>query len=132
MSQQNLAVVKQLFNAFEGEGDLFDLVADDVVWEYVGNRKDFPYAGKWHGHAEMMKFFTAQGEGTNQNEFTIREMFAADDKVIVLGHENMQVRSTRKTYDTDWLMLFTVQNGKITRLRMFADTAAIAAAWRRD
>jgi ketosteroid isomerase-like protein len=55
---------------------------------------------------------------------------AFDDKVLALGNERVAVRATGKIFETEWAHLFTMQDGKIVKLREYYDTATMAAAFR--
>ncbi len=130
----NVQVVEQLYTAFGG-GDvpgILGVLSEDVDWLFVGRPQDVPFAGPRRGHQQMIEFFTIVGQTVEVFEFGPSEIMAFDDKVLVLGHERVRVRATDKIFETDWAHLFTIQDGKIVRLREFYDTATIAAAYRGD
>ena len=130
----NIQVVEQLYTAFGG-GDvpgILGVLSEDVDWLFVGRPQDVPFAGPRRGHQQMIEFFTIVGQTVEVFEFGPSEIMAFDDKVLVLGHERVRVRATDKIFETDWAHLFTIQDGKIVRLREFYDTATIAAAYRGD
>jgi ketosteroid isomerase-like protein len=52
---------------------------------------------------------------------------AAGNKVVALGHYTGNT-SIGKTFDADFAMVFTVENGKVTAFQEFTDSAAINAA----
>jgi uncharacterized protein len=56
--------------------------------------------------------------------FEPREFIDASEHVIVLGWEKTTALDTNKTFETEWVHVFTVRNGKIVRWRGFFDTAA--------
>ena len=130
--QDNTQVVLDLYAAF-GRGDvpgILGLLADDVDWHFVGRPEDIPFAGQRHGHRQMVEFFTIIGQTVEVLAFGPREVIACEDKVLVLGHERVRVRATERLFETDWAHLYTIQDGKIARLREFYDTATVAAAFR--
>jgi ketosteroid isomerase-like protein len=47
----------------------------------------------------------------------------------VIGWERVKVKATNRTIELDWLMAFTVLNGKIAKFREYTDTKVIAAAY---
>ena len=61
--------------------------------------------------------------------FEPRDFIASGDKVIVLGGESGRVKSTGRTFDNDWAMVFIVDDGKISSFRSYEDTAAVAEAF---
>lgn len=136
MSEQaNEQVVYRLYEAF-GQGDIqgiLDTLSEDVDWLFVGRPEDVPFAGQRRGHEQMKEFFGIVGETVAEiYEFGPREVMSFDDKVLVLGHERVRVRATDRVFETDWAHLFTVREGRITRLREFYDTATMAEAFRVD
>ncbi|HEY1216004.1 MAG TPA: nuclear transport factor 2 family protein [Bryobacteraceae bacterium] len=58
------------------------------------------------------------------HEFEPREFIEAGDHVTVLGWEKSTALDTGKTFESEWVHVFTVQGGKITRWRGFFNTAA--------
>ena len=133
MSEQaNVQIVQDLYTAF-GRGDMptiLGLLAEDVDWHFVGKPADVPFAGCRKGHQEMIEFFTIVAQNCDVYEFGPHEVLSVADRVISLGHERVGVKSTGHVFETDWVHLFTVQNGKIVRLQEFYDTATMAAAFR--
>lgn len=131
-AHENTRVVTDLYTAF-GQGNLpaiLDLLATDVDWYFVGRPEDIPFAGHRCGHEAMVEFFATIGQTVEVHEFGPQEIMAFEDKVLVLGHERVQVRATGRSFETDWAHLHTIQGGKIARLREFYDTAVVAAAFR--
>ena len=48
--------------------------------------------------------------------------------MVALGHYTGKT-SAGKTYDSDFAMVFTLRNGKVTHFQEFNDSAAINAAF---
>ncbi len=44
----------------------------------------------------------------------------------------MRVKATGRSYETEWAHVFTLREGKIVEFREFADSAAVAEAFRRS
>src|ERR1700760_3673291 len=57
-----------------------------------------------------------------------REFIAQGDRVIVAGFASGKVIATNKTFKDDWVFAITVQNGKLTKIREYIDTQALARA----
>jgi ketosteroid isomerase-like protein len=58
-------------------------------------------------------------------------LIEAGEHVTVLGWEKTTAVESQTTFETEWVHVFTVREGKITRWRGFFDTAAryrVAAA----
>jgi ketosteroid isomerase-like protein len=131
METQNIQVVKNAYAAF-GRGDvqgILDCLTDDVQWiGAVGEAAHVPMAGERRGKAEVAEFFRLVGEHMHFTQFDPRDFAAAGDKVLVLGHY-VGTTSAHGTLDADFVMVFTVRNGKIARFQEFTDTAAVNAAF---
>ena len=62
--------------------------------------------------------------------FEPREFIAQGDQVVVIGSERARVKATGRVVDTDWVMVFTIRDGKVVRFRDYYDTAPSLAALR--
>jgi uncharacterized protein len=134
MSEQteNTQVVQDLYAAFN-RGDMpaiLDLLDEQIDWHFVGRPQDVPFAGRRHGHQQMMAFFGTVAATCDVLAFGPNELSSYDDRVVSLGSEQVRVKNTGRIFESDWVHLFTVRNGKIVQLREYYDTAAIAEAFR--
>ena len=80
----------------------------------------------------MGQFFASLVDTQEVQHFDPREFIAQDDKVVALGHYAWRVKSTGREFGGDFAHVFTVHNGKVIRFHEYMDTAAAAAAHRRD
>jgi uncharacterized protein len=124
-SNSPVGVVKQSYAAF-ARGDipaLVNLIADQVDWQDVCPAS-LPYSGQRRNPAEVAKFFSESAQVDEIKTFEPREFIVAGENVTVLGHIAGYARDTKQEFQTDFVHVFTVQNGKITRWRGFINTAA--------
>jgi uncharacterized protein len=133
MSQaDNEQVVRNLYAAFVG-GDpagIFATLDERVDWRFNGRSSDVPFAGHYHGHQGMAQFFGTVAPLVEVHSFGPTEMHSFGNHVLALGHERVGVRATGKIFETDWIHFYTIEHGKITRLREYYDTATMAEAFR--
>jgi len=128
--EQNVKVVQNLFESF-GRGDvpaILGVLSDDIRWRVHGPAS-VPYFGDYRGHDGASEFFLKLGSNIEMEKFEPRDFIASGDKVIVLGGERGRVKSTGRTFDNDWAMVFIVSDGKISSFRSYEDTAAVAGAF---
>jgi len=128
-TSENLQLVKEGYAAF-GRGDLpgpLALMAADVVWDIPGDGS--PLAGSYRGPEGVAEFIQKLGAQTEVLDFQPREFMADGDRVLVVGWERVKVRATGRSADIDWVMTFTVRNGKVAAFRQYTDTKAIADAF---
>ena len=57
-----------------------------------------------------------------------REFVAQGDRVLVVGFARGRIKATNKTFEDDWIFAITVRDGKLTSIREFVDTQALARA----
>jgi ketosteroid isomerase-like protein len=120
-----LNVVKQAYEAY-GRRDvpaILELIAEKTDWKFVGPAS-LPYAGLRTNPKEVAAFFEDVARADETTVFEPREFIEAGEHVTVLGWTKVTARDTQKTFETEWVHITTVQDGKITRWRGFANTAA--------
>ena len=125
--QENVQIVKDFFAAM-GRGDrqgLLALSAEDIEWIIPG--EDWPLAGTHRGHAGLADLLQKASE--METSFPEPPEFVAQgDRVLVVGFATGKVKATNKTFDDDWVFAITVRNGKVTNIREYIDTQALARA----
>ena len=128
---QNIKVVQEAYAAF-GRGDvqgILDRLTDDVSWKGVyGAASYVPTSGERRGKAAVATFFKQVAETVKFSQFDPKEFIATGDKVVALGHYRATT-SIGKNFDSDFAMVFTLTNGKVSHFQEFTDSAAINAAY---
>src|SRR5580692_2402953 len=125
--EENVQVVKDFFAAL-GSGDkqrLLALVAEDIEWIIPG--KDWPLAGTRRGHAGLADLLETASK-TMETSTEPREFVAQGDRVLVVGFVRGKVKATNKAFEDDWIFAITVRDGKLTSIREYVDTQALARA----
>ena len=128
---ENLKTVERTFEAF-GRGDaegFLGCLSEDVEWTIAGPPEIVPYAGTRRGHEGAAQFLQQIGVSVEFEQFEPRQFLAQGDTVAVIGSERGRVRSTGKSFDNPWVLVFTLAGGKITRFQSYEDTHAVAAAF---
>jgi ketosteroid isomerase-like protein len=135
--QANVEVVHRHFAAFE-QGDFraaLDVFADEVDFQSPVTRtapKEISWARSRHNREEIAAFFKELGEKMGIERMETLTFTAQGDRVIVEGRNRGTVRSTGRTYEHEWVMVFTLREGKIVRCRHYYDTADLVAAFRHE
>jgi ketosteroid isomerase-like protein len=120
-----ITLVQDLYQAF-GRGDvpaILEFIAEDVDWEFVGS-PNLSYAGRRRNRREVQDFFGAVAGSDKIHAFEPREFIDGGEHVTVLGWESSTALETDTKFETEWVHVFTVRNGKIARWRGFFNTAA--------
>ena len=130
-TEQNVQTVKDFFAAI-GRGDreaLLALVAEDIEWIIPG--ENWPLAGTHRGHAGLADLLETASKSIET--FTEpREFVAQGDRVLVVGFERGKFKGTNKTFEDDWIFAITVRDGRLTNIREYVDTQALARASQMD
>ncbi len=103
---------------------VLSLVTDDFLLsnDFTAN---VATAGEFHGKAGLEKFFTVLGDILSEVETFQADHYIADgDRVVVLGHERMQVRATGRWVTAKWAQVGTFRNGLMCEWVEYSDTAA--------
>ena len=126
--QENVQIVKDFFAAM-GRGDkqaLLALSAEDIEWIIPG--EDWPLAGTHRGHpglADLLQKASEMGEISYPKP---PEFVAQGDRILVVGVATGKIKATNKTFEDHWVFAITVRDGKLTNIREYIDTQALARA----
>ena len=130
-AQENVQIVKDFFAAI-GSGDkqrLLALVAEDIEWIIPG--EDWPLAGTRHGHAGLADLLETASKSI-ETSTEPREFVAQGDRVLVVGFARGKIKATNKRFEDDWIFAITVRDGRLTNIREYVDTQALARASQMD
>ena len=127
-TQDNVRIVEEFFAAI-GRGDEQGLVAlcgEDIEWIIPG--ENWPLAGTHRGHAGLADVLKKANETVETSYPEPPEFIAQGDRVVVVGFATGRIKATNKTFEDHWVFAITVRNGKLTNVREYVDTQALARA----
>jgi len=130
--QKNVQIVKDFFAAIGSynEHDLLALVTEDIEWIIPG--EGWPLAGTYRGHAELAAVLKKASNEVEMRYPTPPEFVAQGDRVLVVGFARGRIIATNTTFEDHWVFAITVRNGKLTNIREYIDTQALARASEMD
>ena len=125
----NLNVVREAYAALDSDDvpAFLSLCTHDVQWIYPTNRK-LRYGGSRRGLGGVEDFLEAHDSEEEILEFEASEMIAHADRVLVLGHYSGKAKTSGRDWETDFVHLLIVRDGKIARFQAYFDTAAAVDA----
>src|ERR1700721_2103095 len=126
--EKNVQIVKN-FRAALGRRDKQDLLAlsaEDIEWIIPG--EDWPLAGTHRGHAGLADVLQKAFEEVEMTYPEPPEFVAQGDRVLVVGVATGKIKATNRTFKDDWVFAITVRNSKVTKIREYIDTQALARA----
>ena len=129
--EKNIQTVKDFFAAI-GRGDregLLALVAEDIEWIIPG--EDWPLAGTHRGHAGLADLLQTASKSI-ETSTEPRKFVAQGDRVLVVGFAKGKIKATNKTFEDHFVFAITVRDGKLTNIREYIDTQALARAAHMD
>lgn len=112
----------------EGLGELF---AEEIDWVVRGNAALTPWAGRRHRRSEVPTYFrdlwTALVPGGSV--VSIEAIVIDGEEAVIFAVFDHVAAPTNRPFHTDVAMRLTVTGGKVTRMHLYEDTAAVAAAF---
>ena len=129
--QENVQTVKDFFAAV-GRGETQGLLAlsvEDIEWIIPGEK--WPLAGTHRGQAGLADLL----QRASEMEISYPEppeFVAQGDRVLMVGFARGKVKATNRMFEDHFVFAITVQNGKVTKIREYIDTQALARASQRE
>jgi ketosteroid isomerase-like protein len=116
-----------------------DLDAFEAIWQEDAIQDiPFPPEGfgkfvtpQFIGREEIMRHYRAAFENRRDHVFWIDEVYRPDDgkTIIIEAHARSVVGETAKVYENSYVCIFTIADGKIERLKEFANPLAFMNAF---
>ena len=125
--QENLKVVQDAFAAFL-RGDIPAILAacdSSIEVEFYGP-PTLPMAGHFKGHAGLQDYLNRVVTAIEFLQFVPQEFVCEEESVVVLGYTKARARATDREGRISWTVVFTMSNGRISRYRVYEDTATLA------
>jgi ketosteroid isomerase-like protein len=131
-TEKNVQIVKNFLAALRSRDKqvLLALSAEDVEWIIPG--ENWPLAGTHRGHAGLENLLQKANETVETSYPEPPEFIAQEDRVLVVGFATGKIKATNKPFEDHWVFDITVHNGKLTRVREYVDTQALARASEMD
>lgn len=130
-TQASLELVQAAYRAFAARDidSLLRVVSPAVEWGEPVNPL-IPASGTRYGLSGVLEWLRIGQDTETILAFEPNRFLADGDTVAVIGRTTVVARSTGRTYDTDFVHVVTVDDGRIVRFQEFFDTWAAAEAFR--
>lgn len=123
---ENIAVVRRLYEARGNPEIIRQVLAPDVRWEVV---EGFPYSDVYVELDDVLgRFFPRLFADFEEWHNEPSELFEADNRVFALGTYSARAKATGRTFKARFAHVWTLRDGVIVRLQQCADTVQIAKA----
>ncbi|WP_447648148.1 nuclear transport factor 2 family protein [Microbacterium forte] len=112
----------------EGLGDLF---AEEIDWIVPGDPELTPWAGARSRKGEVPEYFRSLWSALEPGKsvVAVQSIVTEGDEAVIFAVFDHVAAPTGRPFHTDVAMRLTVVDGKVTRMHLFEDTAATAAAY---
>jgi hypothetical protein len=120
--QDKVSLVQEVYEDF-GKGDIQALLAlctDDIEWVHP-SLENLPVTGTWHGRDQVGEFFKALSETQEPQLFEPSEYITQGNKVVVIGRYAWREKATGSDFESDWVHVFTIRDGKLESFREYSD-----------
>ncbi|CAH0241835.1 nuclear transport factor 2 family protein [Pseudomonas carnis] len=125
------SIIEEFFRR-AGSGEpvekIAELVSEKVDWFVAGDTQVVPWIGRKVGKAGAAAFYAQIREQIESEAFEVHEVLAQGNRVVALGVLASRVIRTGKMIKSEFCFDFTVEQGEITRFRLFEDSFAVAQA----
>ncbi|MCB9907220.1 MAG: nuclear transport factor 2 family protein [Planctomycetes bacterium] len=128
---QHIDLVRSLYRAFADKdiSSILGMLSDDIEWGEPENPFN-PAGGTRKGHSGFLEWISI---GKNAEDILVlspQKMLTDLDSVAVVGHMKCRAISTGKVYESDFVHLVTLRDGKICKFQEFFDTYVAGEAFR--
>ena len=129
--EENITIVQQLYAAFAKRDieTIVGMLSPDVEWGEPDNPFN-PAGGTRHGHQGFLEWLDIGRQAEEILELMPRKMLTDSNSVAVVGHMKCLAIPTGKTYESDFVHLITLKDGKVTKFQEFFDTYIAGEAFR--
>ncbi|MEJ6000734.1 nuclear transport factor 2 family protein [Paucibacter soli] len=129
MSNKPVEIVQAAYAAF-GRGDIpgvLDCLSDDVEWTHDGSTGE-AYMRTARGKDDVMSWFAQVLAVDGIQAFEPRQFLAGPDHVTVLGWERTRALPNGGVFESNWVHVWQLRDGKLARFYGMFDSAAAAKA----
>lgn len=130
--EANVKLVTDAMDALLRTGSpepLLAAITEDAVIKAV-IADETPISGEFRGRDGFLRYFVAVNEVMEILEVRTTDCAGSASSVVLLGVEKVRVRRTGRVAEFDVATVFTLEQGKITKVLAFAEMSAIVEAYR--
>jgi ketosteroid isomerase-like protein len=121
MSAENVEIVRRGYEEFLATGEPVErIMAPEFVWD-MSTFHNWPERQTYEG-ADGAREFLGDWVGAWEDwRLEVKDLLDAGDDVVAIVHQSGRSRTTGLKVDMDFAQVWTLDNGKQTRMRMYAD-----------
>jgi ketosteroid isomerase-like protein len=121
MSAENVEIVRRGYEEFLATGEPVERrMAPELVWDMSTVHKR-PERQTYEGAAGTREFLADWVEAWEDWGLEVKDLVDAGDDVVAIVHQSGRSKTTGLEVDMDFAQVWTLHDGKQTRMRMYAD-----------
>ena len=126
-------IIERFFTVLFAQGidAALDLVTVDTVFEAQGP-SSIPIYGLFEGYEGVRKFVAILQSLFDTEKFEIRQAIEQPQLAFAYGYMQHRVIKTNRVFCSEFAIYCQIENDRISRYKMFEDTAALAIAYNQD
>jgi ketosteroid isomerase-like protein len=127
----NITIVQRIYESFAKRDipGIISVLDPNVEWGEPENPYN-PASGIRHGHEGFLDWLKIGQNSEDILTLEPRQILFNEDSVAVVGFTKCRAKTTGKTYETDFVHLVTLKDGKVVKFQEFFDTFAAAEAFK--
>jgi ketosteroid isomerase-like protein len=123
MPGDNAALVQEGYERFAASGEFVgDLVTDDFAWD-MSHFHGWPEQQVYEGREQAQSFLLEWTGAWDEWELDVDALREAGDKVLALVRQRGRSKTTGAPVEMSFAMVWTIRDGKQTRMEMYSDPA---------
>lgn len=112
----------------EDVNEIAALVSENVDWLVAGNTQLVPWIGRKYGRNGVAEFYAQIRAHLSSEHFEIKDILIKDKRLVAIGELASRVKKTQKLIETEFVLDMYIENGLITRFRMYEDSYGVSEA----
>jgi ketosteroid isomerase-like protein len=122
MSEENVEIVRELWEAFQGEDERAMVRLIHPELEFLGTVGGLQEGDMAHGLAEIREVFEAEDlDAWEERRLEVEEYIDAGDDVVVLVHEFRRGRDSGIELEAKTAIVLAVSGGRVIRMQGYMD-----------
>jgi ketosteroid isomerase-like protein len=121
MSAENVDIIRRGYEEFIATGEpTEDIMAPEFVWD-MSTFRDWPERNTYEGVEGMREFIGDWTAAWEDWRLEVEDLADAGDEVVAIVRQSGRSKTTGLPVDMRFAQLWTLSDGKQTRMRMYAD-----------
>jgi ketosteroid isomerase-like protein len=126
----NKRIIQKIYAAFKYRDipSILELQSENADWSVAASTEKIPWANPGRGHKGVANFLKTIRDCLVHEVFVVQEYIESPNKVVAIGYQAGYIKPTGDHYEYDFVHVWELEEGKVTKFRVYFDTAYVAGA----